>query len=79
MSSTELRSYVFLDNLQPQHAAFLGTVAGGYFPIREEFQEIVEQSRVGVPLQDAFDRTMQRMPLAEMKFGCVSTPNPHRA
>ncbi|MBS0244068.1 MAG: type II secretion system F family protein, partial [Proteobacteria bacterium] len=40
-------------------------------PIREEFQEIVEQSRVGVPLQDAFDRTMQRMPLAEMKFFAI--------
>lgn len=33
MSSTELRSYVFLDNLQPQHAAFLGTVAGGFLPL----------------------------------------------
>ncbi len=33
MSNTELRSYVFLDNLQPQHAAFLGTVAGGFLPL----------------------------------------------
>ncbi len=33
MSSTELRSYVFLDNLQPQHAAFLGTIAGGFLPL----------------------------------------------
>ena len=33
MSDTELRSYVFLDNLQPQHAAFLGTVAGGFLPL----------------------------------------------
>lgn len=31
--ATELRSYVFLDNLQPQHAAFLGTVAGGFLPL----------------------------------------------
>ncbi|HUU85609.1 MAG TPA: hypothetical protein VM243_19080 [Phycisphaerae bacterium] len=29
----ELRSYVFLDSLQPQHAAFLGTVAQGFLPI----------------------------------------------
>ncbi|PSB02019.1 hypothetical protein [Merismopedia glauca] len=29
----ELRSYVFLDNLQPQHAAFLGTVAQGFLPL----------------------------------------------
>ncbi|GJM40777.1 MAG: BMC domain-containing protein [Ardenticatenaceae bacterium] len=31
--TVELRSYVFLDNLQPQHAAFLGTVARGFLPI----------------------------------------------
>jgi len=37
-------------------------------PIREEFQDIVEQSRVGVPLQECFERTMQRMPLPEVKF-----------
>ena len=40
-------------------------------PIREEFQEIVEQSRVGVPLQECFERTMQRMPLSEMKFFAI--------
>lgn len=31
--SVDLRSYVFLDSLQPQHAAFLGTVAGGFLPL----------------------------------------------
>jgi hypothetical protein len=29
----DLRSYVFLDFLQPQHAAFLGTVAQGFLPL----------------------------------------------
>ena len=29
----DLRSYVFLDSLQPQHAAFLGTVAKGFLPL----------------------------------------------
>ncbi|NEO87496.1 MAG: hypothetical protein F6J87_25025 [Spirulina sp. SIO3F2] len=29
----ELRSYVFLDNLQPQHAAYIGTVALGFLPL----------------------------------------------
>lgn len=32
MSSVELRSYVFLDTMQPQYAAFLGTVAQGFLP-----------------------------------------------
>lgn len=29
----ELRSYVYLDNLQPQHAAYIGTVAQGFLPL----------------------------------------------
>lgn len=29
----ELRSYAFLDSLQPQYAAFLGTVAQGFLPL----------------------------------------------
>jgi tight adherence protein B len=37
-------------------------------PIREEFTEIVEQQRVGVPLSEAFDRMMTRLPLPEVKF-----------
>ena len=31
--SVDLRTYVFLDSLQPQHAAFLGTVARGFLPL----------------------------------------------
>ncbi len=31
--SVDLRSYVFLDSLQPQHAAFMGTVARGFLPL----------------------------------------------
>ncbi len=37
-------------------------------PIREEFREVVDQQRVGVTLQECFDRMMARMPLAEVKF-----------
>lgn len=29
----DLRSYVYLDSLQPQHAAYLGTVAIGFLPL----------------------------------------------
>lgn len=29
----DLRAYVFLDSIQPQYAAFLGTVAQGFLPI----------------------------------------------
>ncbi len=31
--AVDLRTYAFLDNLQPQHAAYLGTVARGFLPL----------------------------------------------
>lgn len=37
-------------------------------PIATEFKEVVEQQRVGVPLSEALDRLMVRMPLSEVKF-----------
>ncbi len=33
MSDIELRSYAFLDSLQPQYTAFLGTIAQGFLPL----------------------------------------------
>jgi len=38
----DLRSYVFLDSLQPQHAAFLGTVAQGFLPLPNDASLWVE-------------------------------------
>ncbi|MCC6555385.1 MAG: hypothetical protein IT372_20685 [Polyangiaceae bacterium] len=40
----DLRSYVFLDSLQPQHAAFLGTVAKGFLPVRHQASLFIEVS-----------------------------------
>ena len=40
-------------------------------PVREEFRDLVEQQRVGITLQDAFDRMMGRLPLAEVKFFAI--------
>ncbi|MEM7774771.1 MAG: type II secretion system F family protein [Pseudomonadota bacterium] len=37
-------------------------------PIRSEFKDVVEQQRVGVPLQECFERMIARMPLNEVKF-----------
>jgi len=37
-------------------------------PVREEFHDLVEQSRVGVPLSECFERMIQRLPLPEVKF-----------
>jgi hypothetical protein len=42
--TVDLRSYVFLDSLQPQHAAYLGTVAKGFLPLPYEASLWIEIS-----------------------------------
>jgi hypothetical protein len=42
--TVELRSYVYLDSLQPQHAAFLGTVASGFLPVPHDASLWIEIS-----------------------------------
>ncbi|MGZ8755762.1 MAG: hypothetical protein ACXW15_11305 [Acidimicrobiia bacterium] len=42
MSTIELRAYAFLDSLQPQYAAFLGTVAQGFLPLAGDASLYVE-------------------------------------
>ena len=44
MSDIDLRSYVFLDTLQKQHAAFIGTVAKGFLPLGGQASLFVEVS-----------------------------------
>lgn len=40
----ELRSYVYIDNLQSQHAAFIGTVSSGFMPLPGDASLWVEVS-----------------------------------
>jgi tight adherence protein B len=40
-------------------------------PVAGEFQELVEQQRVGVPLAECFERMMARMPLPEVRFFAI--------
>jgi hypothetical protein len=42
--TVNLRTYVFLDSLQPQHAAYLGTVARGFLPLPHDTSLWVEIS-----------------------------------
>ncbi len=42
MADVELRTYSFLDNLQPQYAAFLGTTAQGFLPLAGDASLYVE-------------------------------------
>lgn len=40
-------------------------------PVAGEFREVVDQTRVGVPLGEAFERMMQRVPLPEVRFFAI--------
>jgi tight adherence protein B len=40
-------------------------------PVSGEFTELVEQQRVGVPLSEAFERMMMRMPMPEVRFFAI--------
>lgn len=44
MAEVDLRSYVFLDSMQPQYAGFLGTVAQGFLPVAGQAALYVEIS-----------------------------------
>jgi tight adherence protein B len=37
-------------------------------PLAEEFREVVEQQRLGVPLAEGLERMSERLPLAEIRF-----------
>lgn len=40
-------------------------------PVCNEFREVCEQQRVGIPLQACFERMMERVPLAEVRFFAI--------
>ena len=42
MADVTLRTYVFLDDLQPQLAAFIGTTARGFLPVAEDASMLIE-------------------------------------
>ena len=42
MADITLRTYVFIDSLQPQLAAFIGTTARGFLPVAEDASMFIE-------------------------------------
>ena len=76
MSRIDLRSYVFLDSLQPQYAAFLGTVAQGFLPLAGDASLYVEISP-GIEINRLTDialkatRVRPGMQIVERYFGLL--------
>ena len=77
MSNIDLRSFVFLDSLQPQYAAFIGTTASGFFPLATEAALFVEISP-GIEINRLTDIALKSnkvkpgMQIVERVFGCSS-------
>jgi hypothetical protein len=84
VAGIDLRSYVFLDNLQPQHAAFLGTVAQGFLPLAGDASLWVEISP-GIEINRMTDialkstRVNPGMQIVERYYGLLEVHSPEQA
>ena len=82
--SIDLRSYVFLDSLQPQYAAFLGTVAQGFLPLAGDASLYVEISP-GIEINRLTDialkatRVRPGMQIVERYYGLLEVHSPSQA
>jgi hypothetical protein len=82
--SVDLRSYVFLDSLQPQHAAFLGTVARGFLPLPYDASLWIEISP-GIEVNRITDialkstRVRPGMQIVERRYGLLEVHSESQA
>jgi hypothetical protein len=84
MSEIELRAYCFLDSLQPQYAAFLGTVAQGFLPLAGDASLYVEVAP-GIEINRLTDVALKGtavkpgMQIVERYFGLLEVHAPEQA
>ncbi len=83
-ASIEIRSFAFLDSLQPQYAAFLGTVAQGFLPLAGDSSLYVEVSP-GIEINRLTDVALKAtnvkpgMQIIERYFGLLEIHSPDQA
>lgn len=84
MANIDLRGYSFLDSLQPQYAAFLGTVAQGFLPLAGDASLYVEISP-GIEINRMTDVALKAtkvkpgMQIVERYFGLLEVHSPSQA
>jgi len=82
--AVELRTYVFLDSLQPQHAAYLGTVARGFLPLPGDASLWIEISP-GIEINRITDIALKSttvkpgMQIIERYYGMLEIHSPSQA
>ncbi|MDJ0960401.1 MAG: hypothetical protein QNJ88_07065 [Acidimicrobiia bacterium] len=83
-SGIDLRSYAFLDSLQPQYAAFLGTVAQGFLPLAGDASLWVEVAP-GIEINRLTDIALKAtkvwpgMQIIERYYGVLEIHSPEQA
>jgi hypothetical protein len=84
VSDIDLRAYVFLDSLQAQYAAFLGTVAQGFLPLAGDASLSVEVSP-GIEINRLTDVALKAtsvkpgMQIIERYYGMLEIHSPSQA
>jgi hypothetical protein len=84
VAGIDLRGYSFLDNLQPQYAAFLGTIASGFLPLAGDASLYVEISP-GIEINRLTDIALKStkvkpgMQIVERVFGLLEIHSPDQA
>ncbi|MBT8198125.1 MAG: hypothetical protein HKN01_04680 [Acidimicrobiia bacterium] len=82
-SGIELRTYCFLDNLQPQYAAFLGTIAQGFLPLAGDASLYVEVAP-GIEINRLTDIALKAtsvkpgMQIVERYYGMLEIHSPEQ-
>ena len=83
-TSIEIRTFAFLDSLQPQYAAFLGTVAAGFLPLAGDASLYVEVSP-GIEINRLTDVALKAtsvkpgMQIIERYFGLLEIHSPDQS
>jgi len=84
MANIDLRGYVFLDSLQPQYSAFLGTVASGFLPLAGDASLYVEIAP-GIEINRLTDIALKAtqvkpgMQIIERYYGLLEIHSPQQA
>lgn len=83
-TNIEIRSFAFLDHLQPQYAAFLGTVAQGFLPLAGDASLYVEVAP-GIEINRLTDVALKStgvkpgMQIIERYYGLLEIHSPDQA
>lgn len=83
-SGIDLRSFAFLDSLQPQYAAFLGTIAQGFLPLANDASLWVEVAP-GIEINRLSDVALKAtkvwpaMQIIERYYGVLEVHSPDQA